>query len=338
MKLLTFVVPCYNSQNYMRKCIDSLLIGGDEVEIIIVNDGSSDDTGKIADEYAAKFPEIVKVIHQENGGHGAGVNTGLENASGEYFKVVDSDDWVDEKALETVLVALRQGLEVDLDLLITNYVYEHVEDNTQNVISYKGIFPQNRIFAWKDMIRIDPVRYIIMHSVTYRTKILKESKIKLPRHTFYVDNLVLYVPLPLVKNICYINVDFYRYYIGRVDQSVNEKVMVGRVDQQITVTNMLLESHDLNSIMKTSPKLAKYMIYYLSIMYTITATLLALDNSKESDEKSRILWDKLKATNTKAYRKIRYFSKAFFMAMPGKNGKRLSRFIYRIARKVYKFN
>ena len=88
MKILSFGVPCYNSEAYMKKCIDSLLVGGEDVEIIIVDDGSKDGTAAIADEYAAAYPEIIKVVYQENGGHGEAVNTGLKNASGLYYKVV----------------------------------------------------------------------------------------------------------------------------------------------------------------------------------------------------------------------------------------------------------
>jgi Glycosyl transferase family 2. len=103
MKLLTAAVPCYNSAAYMRRAIDSLLSGGDCMEIIIVNDGSTDDTEKIALEYQEKYPNIVRVISQENGGHGEAVNTGLANATGLYFKVLDSDDWVNEEALKQVI-------------------------------------------------------------------------------------------------------------------------------------------------------------------------------------------------------------------------------------------
>ena len=99
MKLLSVAIPCYNSEAYMRKCVDSLLTGGEDVEIIIVDDGSAKDrTAQIADEYADSYPTIVKAVHQENGGHGAAVNTGIQNATGLYFKVVDSDDWVKKEA------------------------------------------------------------------------------------------------------------------------------------------------------------------------------------------------------------------------------------------------
>ena len=121
MKLMTFTVPCYNSAEYMHICVDSLLKGGDEVKIIIIDDGSKDDTGKIADAYAEKYPNIVRVIHQENGGHGEGINQGIRHANGKYFKVVDSDDWVNENALKAVLHKLNRLEAVGgVDLMVCN--------------------------------------------------------------------------------------------------------------------------------------------------------------------------------------------------------------------------
>ena len=116
MKYITFAIPCYNSQDYMERAIESVLVGGDDVEIIIVNDGSKDRTEEIAKEYEEKYPNIVKAISQENGGHGEAVNTGLSHASGKYFKVVDSDDWLDEEALKKVLETLKDFEEKDQDL------------------------------------------------------------------------------------------------------------------------------------------------------------------------------------------------------------------------------
>lgn len=104
MKYITFAVPCYNSENYMRRCVDSLLIGGKDVEIILIDDGSSDRTAQIADEYEIEYPDIVRVVHKENGGHGSGVNKGLELANGIYYKVVDSDDWFDKESYQKLLV------------------------------------------------------------------------------------------------------------------------------------------------------------------------------------------------------------------------------------------
>ena len=148
-KLITFAVPCYNSAAYMRHCIETLLSAGEQAEIILVDDGSTkDDTPAICDEYAAKYPTIVKAIHQENGGHGEGVNQGIRNATGMYFKVVDSDDWLDDDALAKVMDVLRAqaAAEKPVDLVMANYVYEHVADNTRIIVVYTGILPEGRVF------------------------------------------------------------------------------------------------------------------------------------------------------------------------------------------------
>ncbi|MEG2951521.1 MAG: glycosyltransferase, partial [Clostridia bacterium] len=102
MKLLTIAIPCYNSQDYLAHAVESALLGGNEVEVLIVDDGSKDDTARIADAYERKYPQIVRAIHQENGGHGDAVMTGIRNATGLYFKVVDSDDWLDAEAYPKV--------------------------------------------------------------------------------------------------------------------------------------------------------------------------------------------------------------------------------------------
>jgi glycosyltransferase involved in cell wall biosynthesis len=143
MKLLTAAIPCYNSAAYMRKAIESLLVAGEEIEIIIVNDGSKDDTAKIAEEYVSKYPTIIKAIHQENGGHGAAVNAGLRAASGLYYKVVDSDDWLDPDAFVKVIKVLKEIVAEGqpLDMMIANYVYEKVSENSQKVIDYKSALP-----------------------------------------------------------------------------------------------------------------------------------------------------------------------------------------------------
>ena len=230
MKLITFTVPCYNSAAYMSHCIETLLPAGEDAEIILVDVGSKDDTGKIADEYAAKYPTIVRVIHQENGGHGEGVNQGIRNATGMYFKVVDSDDWLDDDALAQVMDVLRAqaSAEKPVDLVMANYVYEHVADNTRNVVDYTGILPEGRVFKWSEIGHFPPNKNILMHSVIYRTEVLRKSGMVLPKHTFYVDNIFVYQPLPEVETIYYLNLDLYRYFIGRDDQSVNESVMMGR--------------------------------------------------------------------------------------------------------------
>lgn len=305
MKYISFAIPCYNSQDYMAHAIESILPGGDEVEIIIVNDGSKDKTSQIAHEYMDKYPDIIKVIDKENGGHGDAVNAGLANASGKYFKVVDSDDWVDEEALHKILMLLRHLEEDDeqIDMLISNYVYEKVGVTHKKCIHYRNVLPQDEVFRWDDIGHFRLDQYILMHSVIYRTDMLKLSQMRLPKHTFYVDNIYVYYPLPHVRRIYYLDVDFYRYFIGREDQSVNEKVMIARVDQQIFVTKTMIDMYQLKKV--TSKKLRQYMINYLAIMMTVSSILLIRSKEKENLEKKKELWLYLKKRDMKTYIKIR---------------------------------
>ena len=338
MKYISFAIPCYNSQDYMAHAIESILPGGDEVEIIIVNDGSKDKTSQIAHEYMDKYPDIIKVIDKENGGHGDAVNAGLANASGKYFKVVDSDDWVDEEALHKILMLLRH-LEEDneqIDMLISNYVYEKAGVTHKKCIHYRNVLPQDEVFRWDDIGHFRLDQYILMHSVIYRTDMLKLSQMRLPKHTFSVDNIYVYYPLPHVRKIYYLDVDFYRYFIGREDQSVNEKVMIARVDQQIFVTKTMIDMYQLKKV--TSKKLRQYMINYLAIMMTVSSILLIRSKEKENLEKKKELWLYLKKRDMKTYIKIRYGILGQTMNIPGKSGRKISSLAYTVARRIIGFN
>ena len=339
-KLITFAVPCYNSAAYMRHCIETLLSAGEQAEIILVDDGSvKDETPAICDEYAAKYPTIVKAIHQENGGHGEGVNQGIRNATGLYYKVVDSDDWLDEAALRTVLAKLNTltARGTAPDLMICNYVYEHVEDNTSHTVRYTNVFPQNRLFNWTHVGHFRPDQNLLMHSVMYRTQVLRDCGMVLPKHTFYVDNIFVYQPLPQVKTIYYMNLNLYRYFIGREDQSVNEANMIKRVDQQLRVTRIMMNAVDVYALPPEQAKLRAYMLNYFSMMMAISSIFLTLDGSKEAMAKRRQLWDDLKAHDGHLYRRCR-FSVAEGCNLPGWLGSKISIGGYRIAQKIFKFN
>ncbi len=341
MKLLSIAIPCYNSQDYMAKCIESLLVGGEDVEILVVDDGSRDRTAQIADEYAAKYPTIVKAIHKENGGHGSAVNTGIENASGFYFKVVDSDDWVKKEAYLEILSKLREltGGEQSLDLLISNFVYEKEGEKRKKVMRYKHALPQGRVFSWNDVGHFHKGQYILMHSVIYRTKLLRECGLHLPEHTFYVDNIYVFEPLPYVRNMYYLDVNFYRYYIGRADQSVNEKVMIGRIDQQIRVNKIMADYFiEKKSVLAANKRMAKYMLSYLDIITTISSILLIRSGTEEALEKKKELLAYIKQKDRSVYRKLRYGLLGNCMNLPGKTGRWISVEGYKICQKFVGFN
>ncbi len=338
MKYISFAIPCYNSEEYMAHAIDSILPGGEDVEIIIVNDGSRDRTSEKAHEYQSKFPDIIKVVDKENGGHGDAVNSGLSNATGKYFKVVDSDDWVDEESLHRILSLLRQ-LEEDeqeIDMLISNYVYEKAGIERKKCVHYRNVLPQDEIFRWEDIGHFHLDQYILMHSVIYRTDMLKLTQLKLPRHTFYVDNIYVYYPLPHVRKIYYLDVDFYRYFIGREDQSVNEKTMISRIDQQIFVTKSMIDMYQMGKI--GSKKLRAYMINYLAIMMTVSSIIAIRSKKPENLEKKKELWQYLKQKDWKVYIKIRFGILGQTMNIPGRSGRKISSLVYSVARRIIGFN
>lgn len=338
MKILSIAVPCYNSQGYMRKCVDSLLKGGDEVEILIIDDGSKDDTWKIAQEYQENYPSIVRAIHQENKGHGGAVNTGLENASGLYFKVVDSDDWLNTEAYRKALEVLKQCVRGarTLDLLICNYVYEKEGAKHKAVMRYKSALPQGQIFTWDDVRSLPTGHYLLMHSMIYRTDLLKECGLKLPEHTFYVDNLVVFEPLPYVNTMYYLNENLYRYYIGREGQSVNEQIMIGRIDQQIKVNKLMIDYMAKQKNLKKKQK--EYMLHMLTIITTVSSILMLQSRTEENFEKKKELWSYLKKTDYRDYYKIRMSILGRVCNLPGKGGRKVSVTGYKVVQKIFGFN
>ncbi|MCD8011205.1 MAG: glycosyltransferase family 2 protein [Lachnospiraceae bacterium] len=339
MKLLTIAIPCYNSEPYMEKCIRSLLPGGSRVEIIIVDDGSQKDrTAEIADAYAKRYPDQVRAIHQENGGHGQAVMTGLKHATGLFFKVVDSDDWVNQAAYKKILDTLEDLIArgENIDMMVSNFVYEKEGAKHKKVMRYANAFPEGHVFTWSEMGNLHLGQYILMHSVIYRTRMLRECGLELPAHTFYVDNIFVYHPLPHVKKLYYLDVNFYRYYIGREDQSVNEKVMISRVDQQLRVNRLMIDDYDLKDI--RDKRLRKYMMSYLEIMMTVSSIMLIRSHTKENLQKKDELWAYLKKTRPAIYRKLRHRLMGQTMNLPGRGGRKISEIAYMISQRLYGFN
>ena len=287
-----------------------------------------------------KYPTIVKAIHQENGGHGEGVNQGIRNATGLYYKVVDSDDWLDTDALKKVLERLthagsprhRAGPD-DLQLCVRACGGRHQPYRAL----HQRVPAETACSTGCTSGHFRPDQNLLMHSVMYRTEVLRQCGMVLPKHTFYVDNIFVYQPLPYVKSMYYMDLDLYRYFIGRADQSVNESVMVKRVDQQLRVTKHMIDCQDLDAL-KNQKRLRSYMLHYLSIMMAISDIFLLLDGSAEAREKKTQLWQYLKEhTSPSVYRAVRlslggitnlHFPKSDTVIVGG----------YRIARKIFKFN
>ena len=336
MKLLSIAIPCYNSEGYMAHAIESLLAGGEEVEILIVDDGSKDGTAKIADDFAAQYPTIVRAIHQENAGHGGAVMAGLKNATGLYFKVVDSDDWADTEAYPKVLDTLRQFVNEPLDMLVSNYIYDKVGEKHKHVVRYHHALPQGKVFDWHEVKRFKKGQYLLMHAVIYRTQLLRDCKLDLPLHTFYVDELYVYKPLTHVKRMMYLDVDFYHYFIGRDDQSVQEDVMLRRIDQYLLVNRLLITCTD--PFVDENKTRKRYMLNYLEIITTISSVLLIKSGTEENLQKEEALWAWLKKEYPQLYRTLRHRATGILIHLPGKLRKFVLTEGYEISRKIFGFN
>lgn len=338
MTLLSVVVPAYNAQDYLRRALDSVVGFGPRVEVIVVDDGSTDDTAAVTREYVERFPGQVRLVSKPNGGHGSAINTGLELATGTYFKVVDADDWLDRTAVAEVLdtlAALSTG-EEPVDLLVSNFVYEKVGKRTKTVVRYTGALPRRRVLTWSRTRRFAKRQYLMMHALTYRTALLREVGLRLPEHTFYVDNLYALVPLHRVRTLYYLDVDLYRYFIGRPDQSVQESVMLRRMDQQLRVNRLMLQ-HVAQTRVRDR-RLRRYLLHYLEIICAVSSILLIRAGTPATLAEKDQLWAELRAADPWMYRRVRWSVLGQISNLPGPAGRRASILAYRVAQRAIGFS
>ena len=219
---------------------------------------------------------------------------------------------------------------------LCNYIYDKAGQEHKHIVSYANCLPVGRVFGWDDVGRFRTGQYILMHSVIYRTQLLRDCGLDLPKHTFYVDNIYVFEPLPYVKTIYYLPVNFYRYYIGREDQSVNESVMISRIDQQITVTKLMIDYFRDTKV--EDGKLRRYMRNYLEIMMVISSIFLIKAGDPESLSKKKQLWEYLRSKDTLTYFVIRHSMLGQSMNLHGNGGRKIAIGGYKIAQMLVGFN
>ncbi|MCD8040341.1 MAG: glycosyltransferase [Clostridia bacterium] len=335
MKLITFLVPCYNSQDYMQKCIDSLLPAGEDAEIIIVDDGSKDNTAAIADGYAENYPAMVRLVHQPNGGHGSGINCGISLAQGLYFKVVDSDDWLDKDALLKLIQTIK-SLDSKPDLIVTNFIYDKVSDGTKYISRYRKNFKQ----GYNDWAKVKPFKLwhmMLMHALLYKTDVLVNCGISLPEHTFYEDNFFAYMPLAYTRNLYYLDVDLYHYFIGREDQSVNIKNIVNRYGSQLRVMNCMINAFSYEYLCSQPKGLKKYLKHSLNAIMANTLYFTCGKDEAERRSGLKEMWQNVKVNDKKMYKFLRYRTyAAILMPLPWKLRGAVAGFFYKMLCKVVK--
>ena len=338
MKLLTITIPCFNSEAYVERCLRSVVPAGEELDVIVVDDGSTDGTGAIADRWAAEYPSVVRVIHQENGGHGEGLNQGIRNAQGLYFKTLDSDDRMDTEILKTLLERLRRHTapENQVDLIVNDYVYDREEKQACFAVSYRSVFSPDRVNTWETCRAFMPWKQFMIHSLAYRTGLLREMGLVLPKHTFYEDNLYIYQPLPHVKKILYLDRPLYGYFIGRQDQSVNDSVIIRRLDQVTGIATTMITSYRWEELEKLPKHLRKYMLSNIAGQLYTTSALQYMSGG-EGLRMNREMRRAIQEFDGTLYRKLSHTLAGGSTMLPGALGRGITVGSYRLGRKMIRF-
>ncbi|RMI09266.1 glycosyltransferase [Cellulomonas triticagri] len=336
--MLSVVVPAYDAEPYLARALDSLTGFGPEVEVLVVDDGSTDGTAALARGYVDRHPGGVRLLRKPNGGHGSAINAGLDHARGTYVRVLDADDWLDRDALRALLDALRDAVADDreVDLLVTNVVYEKVGRRRATVVRFRGALPRGRVLTWDRTRPFAQRQYLMMHALTYRTAVLREVGLRLPEHTFYVDSLYALLPLHRVRTLQYLDVDLYRYLIGRPDQSVQEVVMLRRLDQQLRVNRLMLDHVSRTPV--AQPRLERYLLHYTAIICAVSSVLLVRAGTPEALAERDLLWARLRAADPALYRRVRWSALGQLSNLPGRAGRRVSVLAYRVARRAIGFS
>ncbi len=238
-KILTVVVPMYNVEKYITNCLNSFVIPEimEQVEVLIIDDGSADLSSQLTEQYVAKYPETFQVIHKENGGHGSTINKGIELAKGKYFKVVDGDDWVDKTGF---IHLVRHMEQTDADMILSNYYWvDHTTGRKKAEveeicpgISYGKLYPFKEI-AEKIFMK--------MHAISFKTEVLRNQPERLDEHCFYVDTEYMLFPLPFVKTVSAIPDFVYQYRIGLAGQSMSAEKLKSQCNQHEKVLRRLLK-------------------------------------------------------------------------------------------------
>lgn len=300
-KILTVLIPVYNTEKYIQRCLDSLLLNetNDFVELLVVSDGSKDGAVDIVKKYQKKYPNTIKLVEKENGGHGSTINVGIKEANGKYFRVIDSDDWVNSVDFIKLVNKLKKE---DSDLVVTNYSKEHVYSGVSQYIKYDKL-EDNATYSFdKSLFEKLHGEYFVMATSTYKTSILRDSKVKLMEKTFYVDMQYNLMPIKKVETISFYDLDVYRYFIGRADQSVNTASFVRNKKDHEKVLRFMIDyfEDEKKNLSKTKHEYLKMIINYT--LYTHYTILCSYDTDyKDAYEKIKAFDSYLKQKSPELY-------------------------------------
>lgn len=238
MKTLTISVAAYNVESTLDKTLASFNDPRvyDDLEVLIIDDGSKDNTNQIAKKYENIAPQTFKYIPKKNGGHGSTINKGMELATGKYFKVVDGDDWVDTSSLVEFIEDLKSQ---DSDLVLTDFT-EMYPDQSKNINLIKNVEPAKE-YTWKDKIDI---KRVVLHTLTVKTNLLRKNNVHITENCFYVDVEFVTWAAYVSQTITYFDLYLYKYRLGEADQSVAKANMLKNIKMQEKVSYQLVKMYD----------------------------------------------------------------------------------------------
>lgn len=299
MKLLTIIIPAYNVENYIKDALIPYLSLENtiDLEVLIINDGSKDNTLSLVQEYEQKYSEFVKVIDKKNGGHGSAINTGVKYATGRYFKVVDGDDWLDTQALERLLEYLKK---IDVDMVATGFEIVCEDIGQKEEIHIRNI-EYGKVYEFESIC--SSIDYVRMHSTIFKTELWKLNKIILDEHCFYVDVEHDLFPLKWLKTVVFYDLLLYQYRIGRQGQSVSMNSMVKNRNDHMKVIKKIMS---LSKDETLSQSIREYIERKLENMVGFQYAILFASKIGKENKMELIEYDNwLKNNSVKIYNKIR---------------------------------
>lgn len=307
-KLLTIVIPSYNSEKTLNKCVDSLIDERtiDCLDIIIVNDGSKDNTSAIAHSYADRFPNSIRVIDKENGGHGSGVNAGIQNATGKYFRVLDSDDWFDTEVFVEFIEALKK---CDCDVVHTDGINVSAVDGSQVCNTLTG-YEYERIYGIEEAAAHG--FRMTMPGITLRTEIIREHSLKLQEKTYYVDNEFCILPLAYVRSFIFLNANIYRYLVAQGTQSMTVSNRVKHFGDLLKVVYRLCEEYAGIADDNPGKQLMKQHIYEVA-MSVFPVALIYNTDRREGRAQYKEYMSKLKSVCPEIRKAVSKKGKVYFL-------------------------
>ncbi len=319
MKTLSIVIPCLNSERFLPACLDSLLIErDDELDVIVVNDGSSDATSAIAHAFADKHP-FVRVIDKANGGHGSGVNAGLAIAQGLYFKILDSDDFLDKEGLIHLLDTIKDQNDKDQnpDLYLSDYCsYNEGNERPQARLSFrKSVKKVEEIITWNEMPRIRIHDFFMIHMAYVRTALLREINLPLLEKTLYEDNQYMFYVVKNTKTLFYLDRPIYKYSVGKEEQSTSVGNMSKKYRNQYRVMAAVITHITLEEYRAMEKPLRFHIRHEIFKLGLLVWFYTYIGKGSERHKAYRDFFKHFKAANPEIYHLWRYKTPSFLLWM-----------------------